>query len=218
MKSPTSSVGTIELDGMYVINFSGGGPETDPVTDALIETVKNTAAAGVVPVIAAGNDRDDFGLGSLRSPGSAPAAVTVAAVTNSHIFAPVLSVTSPGAPATLQQIPIEKASTPGAWAVSDQTLVDVGTIVGANGTPVDRHLCGPPENPNGPVQPLPSHSLDGAIVLVSRGLCTFVSKADRAKAAGAIGMILVDNRPGNPNPIPIRLSIPAGMISASTAP
>src|SRR5919108_488501 len=133
MKSPTSSVGTIELDGIYVINFSGGGPETDPVTDALIETVKNTAAAGVVPVIAAGNDRDDFGLGSVGSPGTAPAAVTVAAVTNSHIFAPVLSVTSPGAPATLQQIPIEKASTPGAWAVSDQTLVDVGTIVGANG-------------------------------------------------------------------------------------
>src|SRR5919108_678635 len=80
MKSPTSSVGTIELDGIYVINFSGGGPETDPVTDALIETVKNTAAAGVVPVIAAGNDRDDFGLGSVGSPGTAPAAVTVAAV------------------------------------------------------------------------------------------------------------------------------------------
>jgi minor extracellular serine protease Vpr len=200
-------------DGMNVINFSGGGPETDPSTDALIEAVKNTAAAGVVPVIAAGNDRDDFGLGSVGSPGTAPAAVTVAAVTNSHIFAPVLSVTSPGAPATVQQIPIEKASTPGAWAVNDQTLVDVGSIVGVNGQPVDRHLCGPPENPNGPVQPLPAHSLDGAIALVSRGICTFASKALRAQAAGAIGMVLVDNRPGNPNFIPIALSIPAGMIS-----
>src|SRR5205814_4630248 len=127
--------------------------------------------------------------------------------------APVLSVTSPGAPATLQQIPIEKASTPGSWAVNDQTLVDVGSIVGANGQPVDRHLCGPPENPNGPVQPLPASSLTGAIALVSRGLCTFDSKAQRAQAAGAIGMVLVDNRPGNPNFIPIRLSIPAGLIS-----
>jgi minor extracellular serine protease Vpr len=200
-------------DGMNVINFSGGGPESDPATDATIEMARNTAAAGVVPVIAAGNDRDDFGLGSVQSPGSAPAAITVAAVTNTHIFAPALSVTAPSAPATLKQIPIEKASTPAAWSVSDQTLVDVGSIVGAGGQPVERHLCGPPENPNGPVQPLPSHSLDGAIVLVSRGLCTFVSKADRAKAAGAIGMVLVDNRPGNPNPIPLRLSIPAGMIS-----
>ena len=200
-------------DGMNVINFSGGGPETDPATDALVETVHNVAAAGVVPVIAAGNDRDDFGLGSVGSPGTAPDAVTVAAVTNSHIFAPVLSVTSPGAPASLSRIPIEKAATPGTWAVSDQTLVDVGSIVGVNGVPVERHLCGPPENPNGPVQPLPAHSLDGAIALVSRGICTFVSKAERAQAAGAIGMILVDNRPGNPNPIPIELPIPAGMIS-----
>jgi len=200
-------------DGMNVINFSGGGPESDPSTDATIEMARNTAAAGVVPVIAAGNDRDDFGLGSVASPGTAPAAITVAAVTNNHVFAPALSVTAPSAPDTLRQIPIEKASTPAAWSVSDQTLVDVGSVVGTNGQPVERHLCGPPENPNGPVQPLPSHSLDGAIVLVSRGLCTFTSKADRAKAAGAIGIVLVDNRPGNPNPIPIRLSIPAGMIS-----
>src|SRR5919206_4690573 len=142
-----------------------------------------------------------------------PAAITVAAVTNNHIFAPGLSVTAPSAPDTLRRIPIEKASTPASWSVSDQTLVDVGSIVGAGGQPVERHLCGPPENPNGPVQPLPSNSLAGAVVLVSRGLCTFVSKADRARAAGAIGMVLVDNRPGNPNFIPVRLSIPAGMIS-----
>jgi minor extracellular serine protease Vpr len=199
-------------DGMNVINFSGGGPESDPATDATIEMARNTAAAGVVPVIAAGNDRDDFGLGSVASPGTAPAAITVAAVSNTHIFAPGLSVTAPGAPATLKQIPIEKTSTPASWSVSDQTLVDVGSIVGG-GQPVERHLCGPPENPNGPVQPLPANSLTGAIVLVSRGLCTFASKADRAKAAGAIGMVLVDNRPGNPNPIPLQLSLPAGMIS-----
>src|SRR5919199_1069385 len=200
-------------DGMNVINFSGGGPESDPATDATIEMVRNTAPAGVVPVIAAGNDRDDFGLGTVQSPGTAPAAITVAAGTNNHIFAPVLSVELPEAPDALRRIPIEKASTPASWSVSDQTLVDVGSIVGVNGQPVERDLCGPPQNPNGPVQPLPAHSLDGAIVLASRGLCTFASKAARAKAAGAIGMILVDNRPGNPNFIPIQLPVPAGMIS-----
>ena len=55
-------------DGMDVINFSGGGPEADPSSDALIEALENVAAAGVVPVISAGNDRDDFGLGSVGSP------------------------------------------------------------------------------------------------------------------------------------------------------
>ncbi len=56
-------------DGMNVINFSGGGPETDPANDAMYETMRNTALAGVVPVIAAGNDREDFGLGSDRLAG-----------------------------------------------------------------------------------------------------------------------------------------------------
>ncbi len=60
-------------DGMDVINFSGGGPEVDPLSDALVEAVRNVSNAGVVPVIAAGNDRDDWGLGSVGSPGTAPA-------------------------------------------------------------------------------------------------------------------------------------------------
>ena len=67
---------------MNVINFSGGGPQIDPANDALIEAIHNVAAAGVVPVIAAGNDRDDFGAGSAGSPGSAPDAISVAAVSN----------------------------------------------------------------------------------------------------------------------------------------
>ena len=75
-------------DGMDVINFSGGGPEADPVSDALVEAVHNVANAGVVPVISAGNDRDDWGLGSVGSPGTAPDAISVAAVSNSHVFAP----------------------------------------------------------------------------------------------------------------------------------
>ena len=36
-------------DGMDVINFSGGGPQTDPASDAMVEAVRNVAAAGVVP-------------------------------------------------------------------------------------------------------------------------------------------------------------------------
>ena len=85
-------------DGMDVVNFSGGGPQIDPANDALVEAIHNLSASGVVPVIAAGNDRDDFGLGSAGSPATAPDAVSVAAVSNTHVFAPALEVTAPGAP------------------------------------------------------------------------------------------------------------------------
>jgi minor extracellular serine protease Vpr len=202
-------------DGMDVINFSGGGPMTDPSHDALVPAVHNVVGAGVVPVISAGNDREDFGLGTVGSPSTAPDAISVAAVSNVHVFAPTLAVVSPGAPSAVSQIPFIGAGgtqAPSAWGTSDQQLVDVGTIVGTNGKPVEPHLCGG-SDPNGGKGTLPAGSLAGAIALVSRGSCTFVSKADRAKAAGAVGIVLVDNRSGEANPIPITLPLPGGMIA-----
>ena len=200
-------------DGMDVINFSGGGPETDPANDAMIETVANVVAAGVVPVISAGNDRDEFGLGTAGSPGTAPEAISVAAVSNRQVFAPALTV--PGAPAELERIPFQQARgtrIPPAWS-SAQTLVDIGTIVGRDGRPVDRRLCGPPSNVNRGPNPLPPGSLRGAIALVQRGTCAFVVKAQRVRGAGGIGIVVVDNRPGEANPIPVELAVPGGMIS-----
>ena len=79
-------------DGMDIINFSGGGPQADPRTDALIETVANVVRAGVVPVVSAGNDRDFFGLGTAGSPATAPDAIAVGATTNAHVFDASFSV------------------------------------------------------------------------------------------------------------------------------
>ncbi|HVA31590.1 MAG TPA: S8 family serine peptidase, partial [Gaiellaceae bacterium] len=203
-------------DGMDVINFSGGGPQTDPANDALIEAIHNVAAAGVVPVIAAGNDRDDFGLGSAGSPGTAPDAISVAAVSNSHVFAPALDVTAPGAPDIVKGIPFLGANgerSPASWSSADQTLVDVGSIVGRDGNPVERHLCGSGGDLASTQGELPPHSLDGVIALAERGLCPFVTKAAQAKAAGAVGLILSDNRQGEANGIPARLQLPGGMIA-----
>ena len=203
-------------DGMDVINFSGGGPQTDPLSDALVEAVRNVAAAGVVPVISAGNDRDDYGVGSAGSPGSAPDAISVAALSNAHVYAPALTVTAAGAPEALTRVPFVRTAgpaTPAAWVGNDQQLVDVGTIVGTNGQPVSRDLCGPPGNLDGGPTTLPSGSLNGAIALVSRGTCTFALKAERVKGAGAAGIVIVDNRPGEANPIPVQLQVPGGMVS-----
>src|SRR5205085_11524683 len=116
-------------DGMNVINFSGGGPQTDPANDAMYEAVHNTTLAGVVPVIAAGNDRDDFGLGSAGSPGTAPDAISVAAVSNAHVFAPALTVT--GGPPSLGAVPVQGAAAklPAAWATADQPVVDITSVL-----------------------------------------------------------------------------------------
>jgi hypothetical protein len=89
----------------------------------------------------------------------------------------------------------------------------VSSIVGTDGHPLDSHLCGSASDPNTGVGAIPKGSAAGKILLVSRGVCTFVSKAERAQVAGAIGIILVDNRFGEANSIPIRLPIPAAMIA-----
>jgi len=199
-------------DGMDVVNFSGGGPMNDPANDALVEAVHNVSEAGVVPVISAGNDRDDFGLGSVGAPGTAPDAISVAAVSNSHVFTPTLTVS---APAGVSPIPFNRGAsqTPVAWSAIDEQLVDVGLIVGTDGKPVDRYLCGPAGNLETPASTLPSGSLSGSIALVSRGYCTFISKSLRAKAAGAEGIVYVDNRPGEANGLPVQVAVPAGMIA-----
>jgi subtilisin family serine protease len=204
-------------DGMDVINFSGGGTESEPANDAMLEVIRNVAAAGVVPVIAAGNDRDDFGFGTVGSPGTAPAAITVAASSNTHVFAPILTVRATSAPDELRRIPIQVIQAnefPAALASNPSPLIDVGTLTSPGGAPVDRRICGSIDDPNDPNQtPLAPGSLSGMIVLASRGHCTFVSKAERARRAGAVGMILVDNRRGEANNIPIPLTLPGGMIS-----
>jgi subtilisin family serine protease len=67
-------------DGMDVINFSGGEPEIEPSRDIVALALDAAAAAGVVPVVAAGNDYSEAGAGSVSSPGNSARAITVGAV------------------------------------------------------------------------------------------------------------------------------------------
>ena len=66
-------------DGMNVINMSLGEPEVEPSRDLVVRALENATRAGVVAVIAAGNDFDDFGYGSVTSPANTPDAIAVAA-------------------------------------------------------------------------------------------------------------------------------------------
>jgi hypothetical protein len=53
----------------------------------VVKAIDAAAQAGVVPVVAAGNDFSPFGVGSIDSPGSAPRAITAAAATRSRVVA-----------------------------------------------------------------------------------------------------------------------------------
>jgi subtilisin family serine protease len=74
-------------DGMNVINLSLGEAEIDLDRDIVVKAINAAADAGVVPAIAAGNDFDSFGYGSIASPGDAPKAITAAAVTKESVIA-----------------------------------------------------------------------------------------------------------------------------------
>src|SRR5207344_496159 len=85
-------------DGMDVINLSLGEAEIDPSRDIVARALDGAAAAGVVPVVAAGNDYEDLGAGSVTSPGSSASAITAAAESQSG---PFISSFSSGGPTPL---------------------------------------------------------------------------------------------------------------------
>jgi len=81
---------------MNVINLSLGEPEVEPTRDIVVRAIDAAAAAGVVPVVAAGNDSaagtPPYGIGSIDSPANAPDAIAVAATTGGSQYASFSSV------------------------------------------------------------------------------------------------------------------------------
>jgi subtilisin family serine protease len=116
-------------DGMDVINLSLGEPEIAPGRDLVVRAIEGAAGAGVVPVIAAGNDFGTFGRGSIASPGSARSAITAAA---SDVDARVAGFSSAGpTPISLQLKP--DVTAPGVGILSSVPARE-GTWEGLSGT------------------------------------------------------------------------------------
>jgi subtilisin family serine protease len=155
-------------DGMDILNLSLGGGYHGN-NDLLAIGLDNAVDAGVVVAVAAGNDGP--GQGTLQSPGRARKVITVAASTNQHFVGQPLTYPAGG-----------------------------GTTIGAA---------------VGDFDPLPAASFDlfdtqsdgcasvdpgasGKLALIDRGTCVFSQKVANAKAAGAVGVVIINNVAGDP--------------------
>ena len=134
-------------DGMDVINLSLGEPEISQGRDLVIRAIEGAARAGVVPVIAAGNDFGVFGAGSIASPGAAPSAITAAAATTEARMAgfssvgptPISRQLKPDLSAPGVQILSSVPAREGTWAGSSGTSMAAPHVAGAAGLLTQRH-------------------------------------------------------------------------------
>ena len=154
-------------DGMDVVNLSLGSlPAPRPEDDPLVKAIENATRAGVVVVIAAGNEGP--GLATIGSPGTAPSAITVGASVNDRIFAASVSLDG------LEPLVGIPGSASGSAGQVNGSLVDV------RGLDPSGLLC----------NALPASSLTGSVVFVQRGQCTFEVKLNFAQEAGAIAAVV----------------------------
>jgi subtilisin family serine protease len=157
-------------DGMDVLNLSlGGGYHGN--NDLLANGLDNAVDAGVVVAVAAGNSGP--GQGTLESPGRARKVITVAASTNKHFV---------GQPFTY---PASGGTTIGA-AVGDFPPLPAGSF----GLYFNTQLTACTSVDPGAF---------GKVVVVNRGGCTFSTKVRSAIAAGAIGVVVINNVAGDPS-------------------
>jgi len=194
-------------DGVDIINYSLGTTLTDlAAPDGL--ALLNAFDAGVLTVVAAGNDGPDYG--TITAPSSAPWVLTVGASSQTGtVFDDAISIVSPASVAGT--ISMREASfTPALTSKSpvQQTLVYVTNAPGKASGSSTHDGCSAPTN---------AGSVKGKIALIVRGGCEFQVKIKNAENAGAVGVV-VYNDSGAPivmNGDAGVVHIPAVMISST---
>ncbi len=175
-------------DGMDVISLSLGGGVQGP-HDLLAEAINGAVDAGTIAVVAAGNAGP--GAMTVESPGTAANAITVAASSNPHFAAIPVSPDGQG----------PYAGIPGDFG-------QFTTTVTANYAWT---------SPNNACSQL-TNDLTGDIAMIYRGTCSFSVKIRNAQQAGAVGVIMVNNQPGDPiamgqDGTPNQPTLPAVMVA-----
>jgi minor extracellular serine protease Vpr len=155
-------------DGMDVLNLSLGGSKNGHAHPDVLESALNHAADAGV-VAAVAAGNDGPADSTIESPGEAERVITAAASTNRHYIG----------------IPVRAGGfTFGA------ALGDFGRFVPAVTAPLTNAS---PANGCTAVS-----GVSGSLAVIDRGTCTFSTKIRNAQTAGAVGVIVVNNQPGDP--------------------
>ncbi len=179
-------------DGMDIVSFSTGSPAfSGPLDigatcgrpagvpcDVSALAFENAAKAGMIIVVAAGNEGfDGFqntpGYNTISSPASAPSVIAVGATTNSHVFTETVQVIGASAPSSLANI---TSGPDGSFVASGSLQAPMRDVSLLNN---DGLACAA----------LPAGSLSDTFALIKRGTCTFFAKMTNAATAGAIGVV-----------------------------
>jgi hypothetical protein len=184
----TASVDQAVADGVVdALNYSISGG-TDPWNDSTSLAFLAAADAGLFIAAAAGNTGASA---PNQVPGTAnhlePWVTTAAAGTHTGgAIGPLLSLTGPGTPpANVQNIPLAEGvgDTPPTATITDPMVLsptfENADLLGTDGC--SAYTGG---------------TFTGSVALVSRGTCTFITKVNNAVAAGAIAVVISNNRPG----------------------
>ncbi len=186
----SASVDQAIKDGIVdALNYSISGGTT-PWNDSTSLAFLSAADAGIFVAAAAGNTSASV---PTQAPGTAnhwePWVTTVAAGTHTGgAIAPDLSITGPGTPpSNVQNQPLTEGSgdTPPTGTIAANIVLSpafhINNTSGSDGC--SAYTAG---------------QFSGAIALVSRGTCSFSTKVTNAVNAGAIAVVISDNRPEAP--------------------
>ena len=180
-------------DQVDVVNYSIGGSPSDPwlgqgssLTTGQ-ELFLNVRAAGIVPVISAGNDGP--GDGTVSTPANAPWTLAAANATHDRVLANQLVGTTGGSTALGSLTGLGLTS--GTPTLPIVHARDFGNALCGVGTPELGPDCA---SNTGATNPFPPGTFNGRIVVCDRGIYGRVEKGRNVFAAGAAGMILANTQ------------------------
>ncbi len=179
-------------DGMQVATLNLGAPagygpndnfcgqNRNQPCDTFVVGVRAAIRAGLNVIVSAGNSGDGGpnipGLNTIATPGITPEAITVGAITNSHIWYNTLTALGNNVPAGLNQANARFTDGPQLAAALEAPGIDVGSLGRGN------LAC----------EALPDNSLNGRIAVVARGSCNIETKANNVQRAGAVAMVVTN--------------------------
>jgi subtilisin family serine protease len=171
-------------DGVDLINYSLGTTLTDlTAPDGL--ALLNAFDAGVLTMVAAGNDGPDYG--TITAPSSAPWVLAVGASTQTGtVFDDAIAVTAPttvAGPVEMREASFTPALTSKS-PIEQQLVLAVDAPTKSNGTNSTNDACSALTN---------ARTVAGHIALIVRGGCEFQVKIKNAEDAGAVAVVVYND-------------------------